>query len=162
MLILYDHGMGWPGGWSDPAPGGRGDPSVALSAQLGDELYLMEMDAALEEIRARTYARSFTSVFGRDVQPSYIDLGNFAQLLKRESSSGSVAQAADRVTIPWPITTLAVPSSQGQAPLARTLAISSSSWGAMIGSRTPSSWLTWITWRALRLARLTVCNAVEV
>ena len=24
VLILSDHGMGWPGGWSDPAPGGSG------------------------------------------------------------------------------------------------------------------------------------------
>jgi len=47
--------------------------------------------------RARTYAQSFTSVFGRDVPPSYIDLGNFVQLLKRESANRNVARAADRV-----------------------------------------------------------------
>jgi hypothetical protein len=251
VLILSDHGMGWPGGWSDPEPGGTGPPSVPLSSALGDELYLMELDQALEEIRARTsleqfeligldaclmghlevlsalapharyavasqetepalgwaytsflealarnpdmtgadlgqlivdsyirddqrivdnqaradllrqgspmgglfgllggptaeqvaqqmgqnitlsavdlaimpelldgvndlsfalqqasqpvvarartYAQSFTSVFGKNVPPSYIDLGHFAQLLKRESTSGSVAQATDRV-----------------------------------------------------------------
>ena len=251
VLIMSDHGMGWPGGWSDPAPGGSGDPSIPLSAKLGDELYLMELDDALEEIRARTglekleligmdaclmghlevfsalapharyavasqevepalgwaytgflqalndnpdmdgadlgrmivesyiqndqrivdeqaraeflrqgspmgglfglmgsltaeqlaqqmgqgvtltavnlaampallnsvndlsfalqgasqpvvarartYAQSFTSVFGREVPPSYIDLGNFVQLLKRESRSADVAQAADQV-----------------------------------------------------------------
>ncbi len=27
VLILSDHGMGWPGGWSDPAPAARGDSS---------------------------------------------------------------------------------------------------------------------------------------
>ncbi len=54
VLILSDHGMGWPGGWSDPAPGGAGDPSIPLAARLGDELYLMEMDEALAEIRAQT------------------------------------------------------------------------------------------------------------
>ena len=251
MLILSDHGLGWPGGWSDLDPGGRGDPSIPLSSKLGDELYLMELDQALEEIRARTgleqfeligmdaclmghlevfsalapharyavasqetepalgwaytsflevlkqypdmdgadlgrlivesyieddqrivddqaradllrqgspmgglyglfgpptadqlaqqmgqgitltaidlaampelldsvndlsfalqearqpvvaqartYAQSFTSVFGRNVPPSYIDLGNFVQLLKRESTNRNVAQAADRV-----------------------------------------------------------------
>jgi hypothetical protein len=251
VLILSDHGMGWPGGWTDPAPGGRGDPSIPLAARLGDKLYLMELDEALEEIRARTaveqfeligldaclmghlevfaalapharyavasqetepalgwaytgflealkanpdidgadlgrlivqsyiqsdqrivddqaraellsrgspmgglfgllggvsaeqlaqqmgqnitltavdlaampdlmdsvndlcfalqrsdqaivarartYAQSFTSVFGRDVPPSYIDLGNFVQLLRSETGSGSVAQAADSV-----------------------------------------------------------------
>ena len=54
VLILSDHGMGWPGGWSDPAPGGTGDPSIPLAARLGDELYLMELDEALAEIRAQT------------------------------------------------------------------------------------------------------------
>ena len=251
VLIMSDHGMGWPGGWSDPAPGGPGDPNIPLSSRLGDELYLMELDEALEEsraqsgveafeligmdaclmghlevfsalapharyavasqevepalgwaytgfldelkqnpdmsgadlsrlivdsyiqddqrivddearaeflrqgspmgglfgilggataeqvaqqmaqgvtltaidlsaipelleavndlsftlqdaeqpevARARNYAQSFTSVFGRDVPPSYIDLGNFVQLLRRESKNGDVAQAADRV-----------------------------------------------------------------
>ncbi len=53
-LILSDHGMGWPGGWSDPAPGGSGDPSIPLASRLGDELYLMELDEALAEIRAQT------------------------------------------------------------------------------------------------------------
>ena len=53
-LILSDHGMGWPGGWSDPAPGGRGDPNIPLASRLGDELYLMELDDALAEIRAQT------------------------------------------------------------------------------------------------------------
>ena len=58
-LILSDHGMGWPGGWSDPDPGGRGDPSIPLAAALGDELYLMELDQALEEIRAQTGLEKF-------------------------------------------------------------------------------------------------------
>jgi hypothetical protein len=52
-LILSDHGLGWPGGWTDPEPGGRGDHDVAL-AEKGDELFLMEIDEALGEIRART------------------------------------------------------------------------------------------------------------
>ena len=59
VLIMSDHGMGWPGGWSDPAPGGRGDPSIPLSSKLGDELYLMELDEALEVIRARTGLEHF-------------------------------------------------------------------------------------------------------
>jgi hypothetical protein len=52
-LILSDHGMGWPGGWTDPAPGGRGGDDVAL-AEMGDELFLMELDEALQEIRDQT------------------------------------------------------------------------------------------------------------
>jgi len=251
VLIMSDHGMGWPGGWSDPAPGGRADPSIPLSSAIGDELFLMELDEALGEIRdqtgieqfeligldaclmgqlevfdalapharyavaseetepalgwaytgfleelgrnpdmdgaelgrlivdsyiqddqrivddqaradllrqgspmgglfglfgpptaeqvaqqmeqsstltaidlaalpqlmdsvnnlsfslqqanqqdvarARTYAQSFTSVFGQEVPPSYIDLGSFAQLLKRESGDSNVAKAVDQV-----------------------------------------------------------------
>ncbi|HEX9090704.1 MAG TPA: clostripain-related cysteine peptidase, partial [Anaerolineales bacterium] len=52
VLILSDHGMGWPGGWSDPAPGGN-DPGRAplVSALDGDFLFLSEIDAALEQIR---------------------------------------------------------------------------------------------------------------
>ena len=52
-LIMSDHGMGWPGGWSDPAPGGRGDPSIPLSAKLGDELYLRIMDTLLKRMESR-------------------------------------------------------------------------------------------------------------
>ena len=61
-LILSDHGMGWPGGWSDPSPGGRGDPSIPLAAKLGDELYLNELDQALGEIRARSGVGQFELV----------------------------------------------------------------------------------------------------
>ena len=59
VLIMSDHGMGWPGGWSDPAPGGRADNNTPLAQALGDELYLMELDAALEEIRATTNIEQF-------------------------------------------------------------------------------------------------------
>ena len=59
VLIMSDHGMGWPGGWSDPAPGGRGDPDIPLSSRLGDQLYLMELDEALGEIRARSGIERF-------------------------------------------------------------------------------------------------------
>jgi hypothetical protein len=52
-LILSDHGMGWPGGWTDPDPGGRGGDNVAL-ADMGDELFLMELDDALQQIRDET------------------------------------------------------------------------------------------------------------
>jgi hypothetical protein len=65
VLILSDHGLGWPGGWSDPAPGGRGDPSIPLSSALGDELYLMEIDQALETIRDQSGLAQF-EVLGMD------------------------------------------------------------------------------------------------
>jgi hypothetical protein len=62
VLIMSDHGMGWPGGWSDPDPGARGDPSIPLAARLGDELFLMELDEALGKIRAQTSLEQFELV----------------------------------------------------------------------------------------------------
>ncbi len=58
VLILSDHGLGWPGGWSDPAPGGRGSHNIAL-AEMGDQLFLMELDEALQEIRDGTGVDQF-------------------------------------------------------------------------------------------------------
>ncbi|PID84817.1 MAG: hypothetical protein CSB13_11180 [Chloroflexi bacterium] len=62
VLIMSDHGLGWPGGWSDPNPGSSGSqlPSnVPLANALGDELYLMEIDQALTEIRSQTGIEAF-------------------------------------------------------------------------------------------------------
>jgi hypothetical protein len=59
VLILSDHGLGWPGGWSDPAPGGGGYSNIPLASRLGNELYLMDIDAALQEIRNRTGVDKF-------------------------------------------------------------------------------------------------------
>jgi len=61
VLILSDHGMGWPGGWTDPDPGVRGDHNIPL-AQNGDQMFLMEMDQALGEIRDRTGLDKFEIV----------------------------------------------------------------------------------------------------
>jgi hypothetical protein len=55
VLILSDHGMGWPGGWSDPDPGARDPGSAPLIQQLqGDSIYLSELDQALAKIQANT------------------------------------------------------------------------------------------------------------
>lgn len=65
VLILSDHGMGWPGGWSDPATGGRQgqvDGSIPLARALGNQLYLMELDAALGAIRQQTGIDKFELV----------------------------------------------------------------------------------------------------
>ena len=48
-LILSDHGMGWPGGWSDSGGGGSVDRSIPMTAALGDQIYLMELDQALDQ-----------------------------------------------------------------------------------------------------------------
>lgn len=52
-LILSDHGMGWPGGWSDPTSS-KTDRSMPLASAIGDQLYLSEIDQALGEIRSQS------------------------------------------------------------------------------------------------------------
>jgi hypothetical protein len=52
VLILSDHGLGWPGGWSDPAPGGSETSSVPIASRLGDNIYLNELDEALAQARS--------------------------------------------------------------------------------------------------------------
>lgn len=47
--------------------------------------------------RARTYAPSFTNVFGKDGPSPYIDLGGFVQMLKRDGANAKTSQAADQV-----------------------------------------------------------------
>jgi len=53
-LILSDHGMGWPGGWSDVDSARQVRSSIPLVSAIGDQLYLNELDEALGEIRQRT------------------------------------------------------------------------------------------------------------
>ena len=50
-LILSDHGTGWPGGWSDPDPGGSQRSNIPIVSRLDDNLFLMEIDEALESAR---------------------------------------------------------------------------------------------------------------
>lgn len=49
MLVMSDHGMGWPGGWSDPSPAQRDRTTNAplVSAMKDDIIYLNELEAAL-------------------------------------------------------------------------------------------------------------------
>jgi hypothetical protein len=54
-LVLSDHGMGWPGGWSDPAPGGMDSSRAPLVSGLGEDfLFLSEIDQALSKISSQT------------------------------------------------------------------------------------------------------------
>ena len=59
VLILSDHGMGWPGGWTDPAASGSGDSRVPLAARMGNLLYLNDLDKALGTIRSQTGVDKF-------------------------------------------------------------------------------------------------------
>jgi hypothetical protein len=65
ILILSDHGMGWPGGWSDPTASSQSIRNFPLSTALGDQLYLMELDKALEDIRTQTGLDKF-EIIGLD------------------------------------------------------------------------------------------------
>jgi hypothetical protein len=59
VLILSDHGMGWPGGWSDPDPGLNPPSDIPLVSRLGALLYLMELDQALGEARKQAGIEKF-------------------------------------------------------------------------------------------------------
>ncbi|MGE5602839.1 MAG: clostripain-related cysteine peptidase, partial [Nitrososphaerales archaeon] len=62
VLILSDHGMGWPGGWSDPDPGRQGqqvDRRIPLESAIGDNLFLNELDAALAKAQQQTGISQF-------------------------------------------------------------------------------------------------------
>ncbi len=61
-LILSDHGMGWPGGWTDADSHRSGDPTIPLTSRLGDQLYLMELDQSLQQIRSETGLDKFELV----------------------------------------------------------------------------------------------------
>jgi hypothetical protein len=62
-----------------------------------------DLAAALAQVdpasvaRAKSYAQPFTSIFGQQVPPSYVDLGSLAQLAKQFSKDPNVARAADDV-----------------------------------------------------------------
>ncbi len=47
--------------------------------------------------QARDYTQSYTSLFGREVPPSYIDLGHFALLMQANSSEDNTKNAVDGV-----------------------------------------------------------------
>lgn len=61
-LIMSDHGMGWPGGWSDPDPASRARSNTPLASAIGNHMYMMELDRALEEIRAETGIDKFEMI----------------------------------------------------------------------------------------------------
>jgi hypothetical protein len=90
----------------------------AVAAQMGRNVTLTAVDLAaippvidqlnsltlaLREVgqpnvaKARSYAQSFTSIFGSQVPASYIDLGHFTALLKRAVMDPAVGTAADNL-----------------------------------------------------------------
>ncbi len=61
VLILSDHGMGWPGGFSDPSMNGP-SRNVPLATKLGNMMYLSELDQALGTLRTQTGIDKFELV----------------------------------------------------------------------------------------------------
>jgi hypothetical protein len=62
VLILSDHGMGWPGGWTDPAPASSTAERAPLAQVVGNAMYLDQVDAALGQIRQQTGIDKFDIV----------------------------------------------------------------------------------------------------
>ena len=62
--------------------------NLAVSLQEADQRYVAQ---------ARSYAQSFTSIFGSDVPPAYIDLGSFVDLVAKNSGKRSIAEAVDQL-----------------------------------------------------------------
>jgi len=65
VLILSDHGMGWPGGWSDPDPGrdnSRSPVRAPIVDALGNQMFLAEIDEALAQARAETGIDKFEMI----------------------------------------------------------------------------------------------------
>lgn len=61
VLIMSDHGMGWPGGWSDPSPAQRDKSTSAplVSAMNDDIIYLNELEQALDRAIGATGIEKF-------------------------------------------------------------------------------------------------------
>ena len=62
VLIMSDHGMGWPGGWTDPEPRTAVRSNIPLARAIGDALYLQDIDAALQTVRDQTGLDAFELV----------------------------------------------------------------------------------------------------
>jgi hypothetical protein len=73
------------------------DALPGLTNSLNQLAFALQKEDPSVVSRAKTYAQSFTSIFGKDVPPSYIDLGSFVQLLQQQSSSSALRAAAGAV-----------------------------------------------------------------
>ena len=66
MLIMSDHGAGWPGGLSDPDPGGPGPDKIVLAKALASMLWLMEIDQGADRGRNKTLGLDHFDVIAFD------------------------------------------------------------------------------------------------
>ena len=65
VLILSDHGMGWPGGWTDPAPATSTSERAPIAQAVGNAMYLDQVDGALGQIRQQAGIDKF-DIIGMD------------------------------------------------------------------------------------------------
>jgi hypothetical protein len=65
-----------------------------LMTQFNNFAYVLQNEDQSVVATARDYAQSYTSVFGKQAAASYIDLGNFVQLVSKEANSSSLTQSA--------------------------------------------------------------------
>ncbi len=68
-----------------------------LNSALNSLAYEMTFIDQAVIARARSYAQSYYNIYGSDVPPAFIDLGNFASLLVAESGSTNITTAANRL-----------------------------------------------------------------
>jgi hypothetical protein len=73
------------------------DSLADLMQQFNNFAYILQDADQSIVASARDYAQSFTSVFGKQAGPSYIDMGSFAQLVSKEANNDKVTQAANSV-----------------------------------------------------------------
>lgn len=69
----------------------------ALVTSLNNLAYTLQSEDQEIIATARTHAPSFTNIFGEKTRSPYIDLGGFAQMLKRAGANAGTGQAADEL-----------------------------------------------------------------
>jgi len=69
----------------------------ALMESVNNFAFMLQNENQQLVAEARGYAQSYTSIFGREVPPAYIDLGNFAVLLANNTGEARVKQAAKQL-----------------------------------------------------------------
>jgi hypothetical protein len=68
-----------------------------LIERFNDLAYTLQEANPHDVAQARSYAQSFTSIFGQEVPPSAIDLGHFAQLVGRTGGKRSIGEATNQL-----------------------------------------------------------------
>lgn len=68
-----------------------------LMTSVNDFVYALQGEDQSLVAQARSYAQSYTSIFGKQVPPSFIDLGHFTALIRDNTRDGELSRAAEQV-----------------------------------------------------------------